>query len=156
MTVKWKQLIPCVLIPLAVGGAAAWVTRGNMEIFEYLRKPPLAPPGWLFPVVWTILYALMGIASYLILSSGAEMGEIRGALTFYGAQLAVNFVWPILFFNAMRFCAAFWWIVLLWVLVLATVLRFDRISAKARNLMLPYLVWVTFAAYLNFGIYRLN
>lgn len=156
MKIRWKLLIPCVLLPLAVGALSAWLTRENMAMFDILRKPPFAPPRWLFPVAWTILYALMGVASYLVLTSTAPRIEKRNALILYGIQLAVNFFWPLLFFGLSWYLGALAWLILLWVLILATLLRFSRIRETAGNLLLPYLLWVTFAAYLNWGIYRLN
>ena len=88
MKIQWKKLIICIAIPLLVGGLSALLTQSSMETFEMVNKPPLSPPGWLFPVVWTILYVLMGIASYLVLTSG-KPDDI--ALKAYGIQLAVNF-----------------------------------------------------------------
>ncbi len=154
--VNWKRLILCIAIPLAVGGLSALLTRGGMDIFKMVKKPPLSPPAWLFPVVWTLLYALMGIASYLVLESSADREEKEKALYLYGIQLAVNFFWPVLFFSLQRFGFAFVWLVLLWALILWTLLRFYRIHKTAGYLLIPYLVWVTFAGYLNFGIWLLN
>ena len=153
---KWKLLLTCVAIPLAVGGVSAWLTRGSMDTFAMLNKPPLSPPGWLFPVVWTILFILMGLASYLVLTSGKPRQVIGRALWLYGIQLAVNFFWSIFFFNLSLYLFAFVWLLLLWLLVLATTISFYRISQLAGYLMIPYLLWVTFAGYLNFSIYLLN
>lgn len=124
-----------------------------METFEAISKPALAPPGFLFPAVWTILYILMGIASYLVLTSGRPNDT---ALTVYGIQLAFNFFWPIIFFNLGLYLFAFLWLVLLWLLILITAVLFCQISKPAGYLMLPYLLWVTFAGYLNLSIYLLN
>ena len=124
-----------------------------METFEMVNKPPLSPPGWLFPVVWTILYVLMGIASYLVLTSG-KPDDI--ALKAYGIQLAVNFMWPILFFNLNLYLFSFIWLVALWLLVYQTIRLFWSASKTAGALMNPYLLWITFAGYLNLGIYFLN
>lgn len=124
-----------------------------METFEMVNKPPLSPPGWLFPVVWTILYVLMGIASYLVLTSG-KPDDI--ALKAYGIQLAVNFMWPILFFNLNLYLFSFIWLVALWLLVYQTIRLFWPASKTAGALMIPYLLWITFAGYLNLGIYFLN
>lgn len=156
MKLKWKPLLLCLAVPLLVGGLSALLTKDSMETFAKLNQPPLSPPGWLFPVVWTVLYLLMGFASYLVLTSGAPKEEIRRALTLYGIQLAANFVWPLLFFRMQRFLLAFFWLLLLWVLILLTKRRFSAISPTAGALLLPYLLWVTFAGYLNFGIYQLN
>lgn len=151
-----NRLILSIAIPLAVGGLTALITNGSMELFAALRQPPLSPPGWLFPIVWTILYILMGIASYLVLTSAAPREDIRTGLWLYGLQLAVNFVWPILFFNLQWFLIAFFWLILLWILVIVTTVKFYRIDSRASYLLLPYLLWTTFAAYLNLGIFVLN
>ncbi len=149
-------LIKCILVPLIVGGLSALLSGGGMKIFGELNKPPLSPPGWLFPVVWTILYILMGIASYLVLSSGARREQIDKAIAVYAYQLMVNFLWSILFFDFQWYLFSFLWLILLWILIVITTLRFYRISKTAGYLMIPYLIWVTFAGYLNFGIWYLN
>ncbi|MDY2657963.1 MAG: TspO/MBR family protein [Candidatus Limiplasma sp.] len=151
-----KRLILSLAIPLVVGGAAGLLTMNSMETFAALNQPPLSPPGWLFPVVWTVLYILMGIASYLVSVSDAPQEEKQRALWTYGIQLAFNFLWPIIFFNLKWYLFAFVWLVMLWILVLITALQFGRIRKVAGNLMIPYLLWVTFAGYLNLGIYLLN
>ena len=156
MLIKLKPLLISVLIPLGVGGLAAFLTRGGMASFEQMVKPPLSPPGWLFPVVWTILYLLMGVASYRIYFSKANCEKVRRALTVYALSLVVNFFWPILFFGLELTLIAFLWLVLLWALVAVTILRFARIDRIASVLLVPYLLWVTFAGYLNLGIYLLN
>lgn len=153
MKIQWKKLFICIAIPLAVGGISALLTRNSMATFETINKPPLSPPGWLFPVVWTILYILMGIASYLVLISEKPNST---ALNVYGIQLVFNFLWSTIFFNLELYLFAFFWLVLLWLLILATTILFYQISKPAGYLMLPYLLWVTFAGYLNLGIYLLN
>ena len=155
MKINWKLLILCLVLPLAVGGLSAFVT-GSMGAYSGMIQPPLAPPGWVFPVVWTVLFVLMGVASYLVLTSGKDRLAISGALRVYGLQLVVNFFWSILFFRLSLCWAAFVWLVLLWGLVLLTLLRFSRISKAAGWLLTPYLLWVTFAGYLNFMICSLN
>ena len=151
-----KALIICLLIPLAVGGLAAWLTMDSMAQFAALAQPPLSPPGWVFPVVWTILYLLMGWASFLIWKSGAPQAAKRRALGPYGVQLAVNFVWPLLFFRAGLYGFALIWLVILLVLVAETMLAFGRIDRRAAWLLAPYLLWLLFAAYLNAGVWLLN
>lgn len=151
-----KTLVVCILIPLIVGGLSGWLTRGSMGAFEAMVKPPLAPPGWLFPVVWTILFILMGVASYLVLTSGGSEEQIMRAISVYALQLAVNFFWSILFFTLSLCTVAFLWLLLLWVLVGITTVRFYRLSKTAGYLMIPYILWVTFAGYLNFAICILN
>lgn len=153
MKKQWKTLILCIAVPLAVGGLSALLTRDSMATFNTLTKPALAPPGWLFPVVWTILYILMGIASYQVVISKKPNGA---ALITYGIQLIFNFFWSIIFFDLNMYLFAFIWLIILWLLILRTTIRFYRISELAGILMIPYLLWVTFAGYLNLSIYLLN
>ena len=156
MKINWKLLIKCIAIPLIVGAVSGLLTRNAMMDFEVLNKPPLSPPAWLFPVVWTILYTLMGISSYLVKTSGADEKDIFDALNIYFYQLVVNFLWPIFFFNFQWYLFSFVWLVLLWILVVQMIKRFDGISKAAAYLNIPYLLWLTFAAYLNFAIWWLN
>ncbi|MBE6992909.1 MAG: tryptophan-rich sensory protein [Ruminococcaceae bacterium] len=156
MNIKWKQLLICIAIPLAVGALSALLSGDGMAEFATVNQPPLSPPAWLFPVVWTILYTLMGIASYLVLTSGASTDKTKKALAVYGIQLAVNFFWSIIFFRFSMYLFAFFWLILLWLLIIVTMVRFYRIKEPAGDLIVPYLLWVTFAGYLNFGIYLLN
>lgn len=153
LKIEWKKLLLCLAVPLGVGALSAFLTSDSMAVFSKLHQPPLSPPGWLFPVVWTILYILMGIASYLVWTSGKPY---RTAGVVYGVQLAFNFVWPLLFFNLSLYGVAFIWLVFLWVLILANIVVFYRVSKPAGLLLLPYLLWVTFAGYLNLSIYLLN
>ncbi len=146
-------MVICIAIPLAVGVVSALLTRGGMQTFAELNKPALSPPGWLFPVVWTILYVLMGIASYLVVTSKKPNGA---ALITYGLQLVFNFFWSIIFFNMQAYLFAFIWLVILWFLILKTTVKFFKIDETAGILMIPYLLWVTFAGYLNLSIYLLN
>lgn len=151
-----SQLAISIMIPVLTGLLAGLLTRGGMEAFERMNKPLLSPPTWLFPIVWTVLYILMGVASYLAARHGTETEMIREALFTYYAQLFFNFVWPILFFNFQWYFAAFICLVVMWILIISTVVRFFKIDRLAAVLMVPYLVWTTFAAYLNLGIYLLN
>jgi len=153
MKIQWKTLFFCIAIPLAVGALSAFLTNDSMQTFQLLNKPPLSPPGWLFPVVWTILYTMMGIASYLIVTSEEPSQD---ALFTYGLQLLVNFFWSILFFNMELYLLAFFWLLLLWILILKIIFEFRKISVTAGYLLIPYLLWVTFAGYLNLAIYLLN
>lgn len=155
MKLQPKKLIICLAIPLAVGGLATLIS-GGMESYRVMNQPPLSPPGWVFPVVWTILYLLMGYASYRILVSDAEPAAIRKALTFYGIQLALNFLWPLIFFGLQWYWLAFVWLLILWVFIYLTMYQFGQIDDTAENLLIPYLLWVTFAGYLNFGVALLN
>ncbi|MBR0209047.1 MAG: tryptophan-rich sensory protein [Oscillospiraceae bacterium] len=154
--IKWKQLVICIAAPLLVGALAALLSREGMEYYKSMYKPLLAPPGWVFPVVWTILYVLMGLASYLVYTSAASPERIRRAMTAYVLQLAANFIWPLIFFVLQAYLAAFLWLILLFALALVCALRFGYIDARAGKLMTPYLLWLFFAAYLNLGVYLLN
>ena len=149
-------LAVCVAVPLIVGGLSSFLSGGGMRVFGGLRQPPLSPPGWLFPVVWTILYIMMGVASYLVITSGASMQYIAKAISLYGYQLLANFLWPIFFFDFGWYFFSFIWLILLWMLVFKTAKEFVNISRTAALLLLPYLVWVAFAGYLNLGIWWLN
>lgn len=156
MKIKKDELAISILIPLAVGAVSSFLTRSSMMVFQSLNKPPLSPPGWLFPVVWTVLYILMGIASYIIYRQGEEKIEVKEALRIYAVQLVFNFFWSIFFFRFEWYLFSFLWLVVLWMLILVMILRFWKISPTAAYMLLPYLIWVTFAGYLNLGIYMLN
>lgn len=123
------------------------LSSGNMQQYESLYKPPLAPPGWLFPIVWTILYVLMAIAAYLIAVSVDDDKE--SALTAFWLQLVFNALWPVIFFKFQAYGVAFLWLVVLWLLIKKTIERFSAIDELAGKLLVPYLIWVTFAGYLN-------
>lgn len=153
MKIQWKKLILCLSFPLAVGGLSALLTKDGMEIFKTIPKPPLSPPAKLFPFVWTVLYILMGLASYIVLTSKKPS---RAGLALYGLQLFFNFFWSIIFFNGQRYLLSFIWLIIMWLLILAASVLFYRSSKLAGYLMIPYLLWVAFAGYLNFGIYLLN
>ena len=156
MKINWKTLIFFVAIPLLVGGVASLISRESMAMFDRLTKPPLAPPGWLFPLVWTILYTFMGLASYLVFTSQKDQNEIKLALQIYTLQLAFNFFWTILFFNFELYFFAFFWLLALLALLILTTILFYKVSKPAAYLMIPYIIWVTLAAYLNLGLALLN
>lgn len=155
MKLDWKKLIICLAIPLGVGGLAALLS-GGMESYKVMNQPPLSPPGWIFPIVWTILYLLMGWASYRVLVSDAPWAERKKALTFYGIQLFLNFLWPLVFFGLQWYWVAFVLLLALWVMIYLTMHLFGLIDDTAENLLIPYLLWVTFAGYLNLGVALLN
>ena len=156
MKLNWKKLLLCLAIPLAVGGLSALLSGSGLKAFAQMEQPPLSPPGWLFPVVWTILYLMMGLASYLVVESGMPKAARVYALRPYVLQLIFNFFWSILFFRLELYYTAFVWLLALWVLILVTILRFCKIDKRAAYLLIPYLVWVTFAGYLNLGVAILN
>lgn len=162
MKTNRKILVISILIPLAVGTVAGLLTMGGMESFETINKPPLSLPAWIFPIAWTILYTLMGISYYLIYTYETENGnsqeskEKTKALSTYGYQLLVNFLWPVFFFNFQWYFFAFLWLAFLWILVAKMILEFGVISKTAALLNVPYLLWLSFAGYLNLGIWLLN
>ena len=154
---KWKPYIISVAIALGVGALAAFFTRNSMDIYGALNQPPLAPPSWIFPVVWIILYTLMGISSAMVWIKGEGNGiDTTFPLKIYTVQLVFNFLWSIVFFNLRWYLFAYIWLMLLWVLIIVMIVQFRRISRIAGNLQIPYLLWVTFASYLNLMIYILN
>lgn len=155
MIIMWKKFLLCLAIPLGVGGVSALLTSGNMQLFEEINKPPLSPPGWLFPVVWTILYISMGVALYLVVMAKDTKNNLPAYISF-GVQLFFNFFWSIIFFNARAFLFAFIWLVLLWVAIVANIYFFYQVNKTAGKILILYLIWVTFAGYLNFGIFLLN
>lgn len=153
----WKKLKPfvwLVVLTLLVGGLSAFLTRNQQEVFDTLNQPKLMPPPIAFPIVWSILYMLMGVGLALVLrQKPVQMGRV---LALYCVQLAVNFVWPLLFFLLQNYLFAFMWLVLLFVLIVVLIVEFGRYSMLAALLQVPYLFWVGFAGYLNFMIARLN
>lgn len=156
MKIKKLPLIICLAAPLLAGGGAALLTKEGMQRFENAVRPPLVPPGWVFPIVWAILFLLMGLASYLAYASGGAKRQICSALLLYAVQLGFNFAWTVLFFNYALYLAAAAWLAALLALVLTTTLRFYALNKAAGRLMLPYAAWTLFALYLNAGVYMLN
>lgn len=139
-----------------VGAVSALLSGGFSDFFDKYQEPPLLPPAWLFPVVWTILYAVMGYSAYLIHNSDAESEQKKSALTIYWIQLALNFSWSIIFFRFEALWAAFAVIMALWVMIIAMIASFRKISPAAAYMNIPYLIWVTFAAYLNLATALIN
>lgn len=156
----WKRLKPyiiSILIALGTGGLSAFLTKNSMEVYKNINQPPLAPPMILFPIVWFILFILMGISSAIIYTQrSTNPREALSGLIIYGLQLIVNFFWSIIFFNMQAYLFAFIWLLLLWVLIIMMILQFRKISHLAAYLQIPYLLWVTFAGYLNIMIFLLN
>ena len=155
MSKNAKNRLIALAIPLAVGGLAT-LLAGGMDAYKAINQPPLSPPAWLFPLVWTALYLLMGEASYRVYSSGQDPAQIRKALTAYGVQLGLNFLWPLVFFSGKMYLTAFIVLVALWVAIVVTMRRFMKLDEKAGDMIIPYLLWVSFAAYLNLGVFLLN
>ena len=156
----WKKIKPFVIsiaIALGIGGLSAILTSDSMDIYSDIVQPSLAPPAILFPIVWTILYTLMGIGAALVWNKKDEQPkEVQDALIVYAVNLFMNFFWSIIFFNMRAFLFSFIWLVLLWVVILIMILKFRKVSPAAAYLQIPYLLWVTFAGYLNLAIFLLN
>ena len=152
--INLKRLLISLVISLGTGLLSGLISMSGMDSFETVVQPPLAPPAFLFPIVWTILYILMGISSYIVWESDSE--NKQKALAVYGLQLAVNFFWSIIFFNYQAYLFALIWIILLWVLIIIMIYEFSKVSKLSAILQIPYLLWVTFATYLTFGIFLLN
>lgn len=155
MRIQGGKLFLSILFPLLTGITAAFLSKDSMNIYATINKPLLSPPGWLFPIVWTILYILMGVAAYLIIR--AEKNETRSyAVSIYVIQLIFNFFWSIIFFNLRQYYIAFIWLVMLWLLILYMLLLFYEIDKTAAFFIVPYLIWVTYAGYLNLMIVLIN
>ncbi|MBR0156229.1 MAG: tryptophan-rich sensory protein [Clostridia bacterium] len=158
MTDKTKEPKKVYLISigaaLAAGVISALVSMGKMEEYAALRQPPLAPPGWLFPVVWTILFVLMGVSAARVYLNSPD--NWPNALTVYAIQLAMNMLWTPLFFALDLRLAAFVLLVLLLITVIIMTVQFYSIDKKAAYLQIPYIVWLVFAGYLNLAVYLLN
>lgn len=150
-----KKLLIHLAIPLAVGGLSAWIAGGFSD-YGQLNQPPFAPPGWLFPVVWTVLYLLMGYSAYRVQTSGRDGSFIRKALIAYGVQLFLNFLWSPVFFGLQWRLTAFFLLIALWIAIFITMRLFARLDQKAGDLLLFYLLWVCYAGYLNLGAFLLN
>ena len=153
---NWKVYVFWVLLAEAAGALSGLLSRSGMERYaQMIEKPPLSPPGWVFGVVWPILYALMGIGAARIYLSPEREPRHRG-LNLWVAQLIVNFFWSPIFFNTGAYGFALLWLLLLWVLVLSMILSFRKTEELSAWLQIPYLLWLTFAAYLNWGVWQLN
>ena len=145
-----------ILLAEAVGGLSGWLSRDGMKQYsETAIQPPLSPPMIVFPIVWGLLYALMGIGAARIWMASPSKERSRGLNLFF-TQLILNFFWSLIFFNAGAYSFAFLWLLILWVVVLLMILSFRKTDPIAGNLQIPYLIWLTFAAYLNLGVWLLN
>lgn len=153
---KWKTYALWVAFTEAVGALSGWLTRKGTDVYNAtVVQPPLSPPSWVFPIVWGILFALMGIGAARVYLAPTSRDRSR-ALTIFFVQLAFNFLWSIVFFNLQAYGFAFVWLLALWALILWMILSFRKVDKTAALLQIPYLIWVTFAAYLNFGVWMLN
>ena len=153
---NWKIYAAFVGLTEIVGGLSGFLTRKGTKVYQAtVRQPPLSPPGVVFPIVWSILFALMGIGAARIWKAPPSMERTRSLRLFF-TQLGFNFFWSIIFFNLQAFGAALLWLSALWVLIVMMIQSFRKVDRLAALLQIPYLLWVSFAAYLNFGVWRLN
>ena len=153
---SWKTYAVWILLPELVGALSGWLTRNDTQVYEEsIRQPPLSPPSLVFPIVWAILFALMGIAAARVWLSAPSRDREQG-LRRFGTQLGFNFLWSLIFFHFRAFGLALLWLLVLWGLILGTLRAFRRVDRAAGRLLLPYLLWVSFAAYLNAGVWLLN
>ncbi len=160
----WKKIrghiLPfaiAIALPLAVGTLSALLTRNSMNIYDTVKTPPLSPPGIVFPIVWTVLYILMGVSSALVFTyRDRDMNSARAGLSAYLSSLVFNFLWSIIFFNIRSPLAALVTLLVLLYFIIRTVLYYRRVSPVGAALQIPYILWVAFAGYLNGGIFFLN
>ena len=153
---NWKTYAIWIGLAEAVGLLSGLLSRSATVSFgESVLQSPLSPPAITFPVVWTILYALMGISAARI-SLAPQSAERSRGLNLYITQLIVNFFWSLIFFNAGAYGFALIWLLILWILVLLMILTFRKVDPLAALLQIPYLIWLTFAAYLNYTVWSLN
>lgn len=155
MSKEKKAYVFFIILCEAVGLISGLISMMGMSQFGEVNQSELTPPGILFPIVWTILYALMGIGAARVYLSEESLEQIKGLIVFF-LQLAVNFFWSIIFFNLQAFQLAFWWLLLLWVLIIIMIVLFRMSDKLAAILQIPYLLWVTFAGYLTYMAWMLN
>jgi translocator protein len=151
------RLIVSILIPLVIGSIGSIVTISQIQTwYSTLSKPSWAPPNWLFGPVWTTLYILMGIALFLVWREGLNRSDVRFAILIFAVQLVLNLLWSIVFFTYHSLFGSFILIMILWIAILANIIAFSIISRTAGLLLVPYIVWVSIASYLNYSVYLLN
>lgn len=151
---RWKPLAVFEGLTLGAGGAVAMLTRESMSVYDTIVKPSFAPPAWVFPAAWTVLYGAMAVSAWLVWRD--KKPGWRATTALYFAQLAVNLAWPFIFFVLRAFGLSFLWLVLLWALIVFLLLRVFPVNKTAGWLLVPYLAWSTFAAALSFMVARLN
>lgn len=151
--INWKRLIIITIITFLVGSFFSFLTMNNMSAFKELEKP-INVPAIIFPIVWSILYLLMSVSCYIITESNDKNKD--KAIIWYGINLVVNSLWSLIFFGFGTYLLSFIWIILLLIIVIIMMAKFYNIDKKAAYLNIPYILWIIFAGYLNFGIYLLN
>ncbi|MBS7263062.1 MAG: tryptophan-rich sensory protein [Eubacteriales bacterium] len=154
MKINWKKLVLSLLITVGTGLLSSFLTRGSMSVYESINRPSFSPPGILFPIVWSILFILMGIALYLVWN--ADSDRKAPALAAFGVQLVLNFIWSLIFFNARDFTLAFVWILILLAAIIVSTFLQSKVSKASAWLMVPYILWVAFASILTGAIRAMN
>ncbi len=153
--INFKKLLISLAIPLAAGGIGYFLSGNNTQIYESIIKPEFAPPGFIFPIAWSILYILMGVSYYLVVTSNNT--EVRKqSLNVYYTQLILNTLWPLIFFRFRLFLIGFLWVLVLIGLVFYMIYLFKKSNKVSGYLQIPYILWLIFAGALSFSIYRLN
>lgn len=152
---KLKTYAVSLAVTLITGGVSALLTNMGMDSYRQAVKPELTPPEIVFPIVWTVLFILMGISAARVWLTPDSKAKAQG-LRLYLLQLGANFVWSILFFNLQVYGLAFFWLIFLWLLILLMIIAFSKSDRLAAYLQIPYLLWVSFAGYLNFMVWMLN
>jgi translocator protein len=151
------KLIAAILIPLVIGFLGSIATLAEIPTwYAALSKPSWAPPNWLFGPIWTTLYILMGIALFLVWREGLERRDVRFALLIFAVQIVLNLLWSIVFFSYHSLLGGFIMIIVLWLAIFANIIAFYVISKPAGLLLVPYIIWVSIASYLNYSVYLLN
>ena len=156
ISINKKRLAISLLVPVVAGLISSLITRGDMDIYERIKKPALAPPGIVFPIAWTVLYILMGVSLYLVWNKRGLNPDKSKAFIFFGISLFLNFIWSPVFFSLESYAAAFVILVIMFIAVVLTVIEYSKIDGIAALLQIPYLLWLLFAGYLNLAIYYLN
>ncbi|MGL4791721.1 MAG: TspO/MBR family protein [Anaerotignaceae bacterium] len=151
---EFEKLLISILIPIFLGFTTSLLTKNSTTIYSTLIKPNLSPPPIVFPIVWTVLYILMGISAFIVYSSDSE--NKKKALSLYIAQLFFNITWTFIFFNLQNYLLAVIWTGILIVLVVKMIVEFYKISPLSAYLQIPYFLWCVFAMYLTLGVYMLN
>ena len=156
ISINKKRLAISLIIPIAVGLLSSFITAGDMDIYKDIDKPPFAPNGIVFPIVWSVLYILMGISLYLVWNKPDRYADKKRALFFFGLSLFFNFIWSPIFFSLRSYMAAFVVLILLFITVIVTIVEFYKLDRIAALLQIPYIIWLLFAGYLNLAIYYMN
>ncbi|AKN30811.1 TspO [Clostridium carboxidivorans P7] len=150
------SLIVSIIIAEGIGILSAILGMSNSKTYMNFNKPSFSPPSWVFPIVWTILFFLIATAAYRIWMRGKQGENIKKAIELYAVQLMLNFLWTIIFFRFRLYGIAFFELLILLVAILITTFEFDKIDKISAYLMIPYILWVSFAAVLNYTIWMLN